>query len=420
MTRPQATVLILGARGRLGLAAARAFAQAGWRVCGQIRPGAPAPAVPGVEWLAHDLQDTAGLAAAARGARVVVHALNPAYTVAAWREQAPGLMAAALALATGLRATLMLPGNVYNYGEDMPAVLQEATPQRPRHELGRIRVALEQQMAQAVEDSGAAMRAVVVRAGNFFGASEGTFLDKMVAPQLTRGKASWMGDLDVSTPWAYLPDLARTLVMLAERDDLAPFEDFHFAGHQVSARQWLAVLSQVAQEQGWLQPGQALTVRRVPAWFSGWGRTPARPSNWLCASRWWRCACPWQRRLRPWRPETGRRAAPQPLWAPSNSSRRRRAWVTVAWRTAARLPSKRCTSLWVWPRKEKPNHTVPTGLAALPPLGPATPVTATDTWALPWRRAPSAMASATGSLTAPCRAISASGTPSSSVLASFE
>lgn len=261
------TVLILGARGRLGLAAARAFAQAGWRVCAQIRPGATGPTVPGVEWLAHDLQDTAGLAAAARGARVVVHALNPAYTVAAWREQAPGLMAAALALATELRATLMLPGNVYNYGEDMPAVLQEATPQRPRHELGRIRVALEQQMAQAVKDSGGAMRAVVLRAGNFFGASEGTFLDKMVAPQLPRGKASWMGDLDVSTPWAYLPDLARTLVMLAERNDLAPFETFHFAGHQVSARQWLAVLSQVAQEQGWLQPGQALTVRRVPVWF---------------------------------------------------------------------------------------------------------------------------------------------------------
>ena len=261
------TVLILGARGRLGLAAARAFAQAGWRVRAQIRPGATAPAVPGVEWLAHDLQDTAGLVAAARGARVVVHALNPAYTVAAWREQAPGLMAAALALATALGAALMLPGNVYHYGEDMPGVLQESTPQHARHELGRIRVALEQQMADAVEGCGGAMRAVVVRAGNFFGASEGTFLDKMVAPQLPRGKASWMGDLDVGTPWAYLPDLARTLVMLAERSDLAAFETFHFAGHQVTARQWLAVLGQVALEQGWLQPGQALTVRRVPVWF---------------------------------------------------------------------------------------------------------------------------------------------------------
>ena len=32
------TVLILGARGRLGLAAARAFAQAGWQVLAQVRP----------------------------------------------------------------------------------------------------------------------------------------------------------------------------------------------------------------------------------------------------------------------------------------------------------------------------------------------------------------------------------------------
>lgn len=266
MTRTS-TVLILGARGRLGLAAARAFAQAGWRVFGQIRPGATAPVVPGVQWLAHDLQDTAGLVAVTGGARVVLHALNPAYTAAAWREQAPGLMTAALALARALHATLMLPGNVYNYGEDMPVVLQESTPPRARHELGRIRVALEQQMAQAVEDSGGAMRALVLRAGNFFGASEGTLLDKMVAPQLPRGRVSWMGDLDVSTPWAYLPDLARTLVMLAERSDLAPFETFHFAGHQVTARQWMAVLGQVALEQGWLQPGEALTVRRVPLWF---------------------------------------------------------------------------------------------------------------------------------------------------------
>lgn len=36
----QTTVLILGARGRFGMAAARAFADAGWRVLGQTRPGA--------------------------------------------------------------------------------------------------------------------------------------------------------------------------------------------------------------------------------------------------------------------------------------------------------------------------------------------------------------------------------------------
>ena len=38
------TVLVLGARGRFGSAAVRAFARAGWRVVAQVRPGVSAPA----------------------------------------------------------------------------------------------------------------------------------------------------------------------------------------------------------------------------------------------------------------------------------------------------------------------------------------------------------------------------------------
>ena len=71
------TVLILGARGRFGLAVARAFAAAGWRVLGQVRAGASVAPEEGISWLALDLQDTAAIAQAAVGAAVVVHALNP-------------------------------------------------------------------------------------------------------------------------------------------------------------------------------------------------------------------------------------------------------------------------------------------------------------------------------------------------------
>jgi len=102
----QATVLILGARGRFGLAAARAFADAGWRVLGQMRPGAQAGADQRIEWLATDLRDTQALATAARGATVVVHALNPAYTNAAWRDQVAPMMDAAIAVTRALDATL--------------------------------------------------------------------------------------------------------------------------------------------------------------------------------------------------------------------------------------------------------------------------------------------------------------------------
>ena len=71
-------------------------------------------------------------------------------------------------------------------------------------------------------------------------------------------------------------------------------------------------------------------------------------------------------------------------------------------------------------RTAKPNQTVPTGLPALPPPGPAMPVTATARSAAARalrRRRPSRAPPA--SLTAPCAAISAGGTPSSSILASL-
>ena len=259
------TVLILGARGRLGLATARAFAQAGWQVLAQVRPGAqgPAlPAMPGVWWMPVAVHDTAGLAAQARGAQVVVHALNPAYTHKAWREQAPGLMDAAIAVSRVLGATLMLPGNVYNFGEGMPAVLREDTPQAASGLMGRLRTTLEQRLAEATQDG--RMRAVVLRAGDFFGSGTGSWLDQAIAKDLPRGRVTWPGPLNVATPWAYLPDLARAFVRVAqERERLAPFEQLHFAGHNVTGQQWLHCFGAIAAEQGWLPASGALRVSRL-------------------------------------------------------------------------------------------------------------------------------------------------------------
>ena len=65
-------------------------------------------------------------------------------------------------------------------------------------------------------------------------------------------------------------------------------------------------------------------------------------------------------------------------------------------------------------------QTVPTGFSSVPPSGPAIPVIATAVSASKRRRTPSAIASATGSDTAPCCSISAASTPSSSTFASFE
>src|SRR6476646_11956682 len=65
-------------------------------------------------------------------------------------------------------------------------------------------------------------------------------------------------------------------------------------------------------------------------------------------------------------------------------------------------------------------QTVPTGFSALPPPGPAIPVIAIAVSAPNRLSAPAAIASATGSDTAPWVSIRCGSTPSSSLLASFE
>ncbi len=253
------TVLILGARGRFGLSTARAFAQAGWRVLGQTRPQAEVPKDAAIEWLGIDLQDTQGLAQAAQGATVVVHALNPAYTNKAWQTQVLPMTDAAIAITRKLGATLMVPGNVYNFGADMPAVLREDTPQRARTVKGQIRIEMEARLQQS------GVRSIVIRAGDFFGGGTGTWFDTAMVKDIRKGVFTYPGAPAVSRAWAYLPDLASTFVAVAQqRADLAAFEVLHFAGHRITGQRWLDVLAPLAQAQGWVKPGAGLKMAQLP------------------------------------------------------------------------------------------------------------------------------------------------------------
>lgn len=270
------SVLILGARGRFGLAATRAFAQAGWQVHAQLRPGATGPVIPGVRWLAAQPQDTAALAAAARGATVVVQALSPPYTHKAWREQVPGLTQAAIDVTRALggdgngsgngagehAATLMLPASVYNFGSGLPARLREDTAQAADTFKGRMRIASERQILAATQDG--RMKAVVIRGGDFFGCGTGSWLDLAMAKDLKQGKLTYPGPLDLPHAWAYLPDMARSFVSVAQRRERLPaFETLHFAGYGVTGQDWADALTGIAREQGWLATGAPLKVARL-------------------------------------------------------------------------------------------------------------------------------------------------------------
>lgn len=259
--------LVLGANGRFGAAAVAAFAAAGWTVLAQARR-TPASLPDGARHLAVALEDTDALVAAAAGACVVVHAVNPAYTD--WARLLLPLARLGLDAAERLGALFMLPGNVYGYGEGMPPVLREDAPQRPTTEKGRLRVDLETEIAGRA--SAGRLRAVVIRAGDFYGGGQGSWLDLAVVKSLRAGKLVYPGPLDVTHAWAYLPDLARAFVALADRarlGDAPAFETLHFGGHTLTGAELLDAVQVASVELGAAPPAVA-----TRGWRSGtmpWG-----------------------------------------------------------------------------------------------------------------------------------------------------
>lgn len=252
------TVLILGANGRFGRVAASAFADAGWRVFAQARAPLADPVDRRIEYLGEPVTQPRVVAAAATGASVVVHAMNPLYTQ--WEAEALPLNAAAIEIAVELNATLMLPGNVYNFGSPMPAELTERTPERPSRRKGEIR----REMEAAIRAR--APRSIVIRAGDFFGGpGTGSWMDQAILKDLHKGRISYPGPRDLEHAWAYLPDLAQTFVRVANvRERLAIHDAFHFPGHTLTGDQLVSVIVRVAGRRGLLPTGAPPVVKGVP------------------------------------------------------------------------------------------------------------------------------------------------------------
>jgi nucleoside-diphosphate-sugar epimerase len=155
----------------------------------------------------------------------------------------------------------MLPGNVYNYGTNLPPVLVEDTPQQADHDKARLRVAMEAELQRAAEDGG--LRGVVIRAGDFFGCGSGSWLDQAIVKNIARGKLVYPGPLNRPHAWAYLPDLAAAFERVAAKPRTARFETLHFAGHTLTGQELLDGVEAAAAGLG-LRPARGFRVGAMP------------------------------------------------------------------------------------------------------------------------------------------------------------
>jgi len=254
------TIVILGAAGRIGDAAARAFVEAGWQVRGMARGAKLNQLAPGVQPIEVDAFDRDALIEACRGADVILNALNPQYTE--WAEKVLPMAENVIAAAAATGATHMLPGNVYNFGYDIRVGTREDDPEIASTEKAEIRIAMEGLFRRFSAERG--VQTIILRAGDFFGGTKPeSWLDLIILAKLKKGIFTWAGPADIPHAFAYLPDLGRAFVALAEkRQELGKFERFHFAGHTLTGTEMKAA-AEAAVDRRLSQRGVPWTLLRA-------------------------------------------------------------------------------------------------------------------------------------------------------------
>ncbi|MGH1576736.1 epimerase [Planktotalea sp.] len=227
------TVLILGASGKFGGHAALAFESSGWNVRRFDRTS--------------DSLDTA-----ARGVDVIVNAWNMNYSQ--WAKQQLTIQPAVHRAALANDATVIIPGNVYVFGEQTPAPWSNTSPYRAQNPLGRLRI----EMEQGYRDAG--VRTIVLRAGDYLDTkASGNWFDKILVSSLKKGVLTYPGNPSIDHAWGYLPDLARASVELSEkRNELARFTDVCFPGYTLSGQELANALASVR--------GQDVRIKQMAWW----------------------------------------------------------------------------------------------------------------------------------------------------------
>ncbi|CAG2145471.1 SDR family oxidoreductase [Ralstonia mannitolilytica] len=223
--------LVLGATGGIGGEVARRLVARGWHVRALHRnPDALTNRNTPFEWIRGDAMVRDDVVGAAQGAELIIHAVNPP-GYKNWAGQVLPMIDNTIAAARASGARIVLPGTVYNFGPETFPVLRETTAQAPLTRKGKIRVELERRMQAA---SAEGVRSLIVRAGDFFGPHTGNtwFAGALVKPGKSVRTITYPGAAGIGHQWAYLPDVAETMLRLVELGDRLPdFAVYHMRGH---------------------------------------------------------------------------------------------------------------------------------------------------------------------------------------------
>jgi nucleoside-diphosphate-sugar epimerase len=232
--------VVFGATGAIGSAVVTELLRAGRNVRA-VSHGGQAP--DGAQGVAADASDRAQAARAADGAAVIFHCASPPYTK--WPELFPALTGSILGAAESGGGKLVFADNLYAYGP-VDGPVREDLPAAARGRKGRTRAGMAAQLLRAHRDGRA--RVVIGRASDYYGPrGTGSTAGQTVFGRILAGKKpQWTGLLDQPHTFHFLPDIARGLLVLADRRE-ADGQVWHLpAAGPLTAQQFFDMIAKAA------------------------------------------------------------------------------------------------------------------------------------------------------------------------------
>jgi nucleoside-diphosphate-sugar epimerase len=251
--------VIFGA-GPVGLALMTELVSQGKRVRIVNRSGVLRQAVPsGVELVRGDATDPSATRSLCQGAAVVYNCTNAPYTE--WPEKFPPLQAGVLEGAASVGAKLVVMENVYMYGPTGGRPIREDLPYAAATRKGIVRARLAKELLAA--HAAGKVRVAIGRASDFFGAGavESTSGERMFAPALAGKTVQVLGNPDLLHTYTYVPDIARGLAILGQRDESLG-QAWHLPSPEtVTTRQFIEQICRITGQKPRIQAAPRLLIQ---------------------------------------------------------------------------------------------------------------------------------------------------------------
>ncbi len=243
--------LIIGATGAIGYAVTQALIDADMKVTLLVRDHRKALLLfdtnHALNIVEGDVFDTALLRKLASDADFIFHGANVSYEH--WASAMPTITRCIIDAAEVSHATVIFPGNNYNYGCSKESI-SEITPFNPCSALGNVRVQLERMLQQATDQG--RIKTLIVRLAELWGPNVTNKTFAPVFENAHRKKAlPWLVTDQVPQQLLFNRDAGEAIVALTLRKDRQAYEVFNMGGTLVpSINSWLKNIAAIAGHSG--------------------------------------------------------------------------------------------------------------------------------------------------------------------------